>query len=162
MTFRYGVVPPAIAARQDGLGFLRDMIGGVHPAPPIARSLNFILKEADRGRCLFVGTPTADFLNPLSTIHGGWHATLLDSALGCAVHTLLEVGQGYTTIEMKVNYVRALLPETGEVSCEGKVIHAGSRIATSEARLLDSRGRLIAHGTETCMIFAAPQETAKA
>lgn len=156
MTYRYGVVPPREAARQDGLSFLRDMIAGVHPAPPIAKSLNFILKEADKGRCLFVGTPTADYLNPLSTIHGGWHATLLDSALGCAVHTVLGAGQGYTTVEMKVNYVRALLPDMGEVSCEGRVIHAGSRIATSEARLVDARGKLIAHGTETCLIFDVP------
>lgn len=155
MTIHYGVVPPAQATAQDGIDFLRDMLAGRHPAPPIARTMGFILAEVEPGRAVFEGTPTADFYNPLATIHGGWHATILDSALGCSVHTLIKAGQGYTTVEMKVNYVRALQPDAGLLRCEGKVIHAGSRIATSEARLIDAKGRLIAHGTETCMIFEA-------
>lgn len=152
---RYGVVNPAEAAGIDGIDFLKGMIAGTYPAPPIAKALGFLLTEAEPGRAVFEGVPTADFLNPLSTVHGGWSAAILDSALGCCVHTLIKRGQAYTTVEMKVNYVRALLPDGGSVRCEGKVVHAGSRIATSEARLVDAKGRLIAHATETCMIFEA-------
>ncbi|WP_439572974.1 PaaI family thioesterase [Phreatobacter sp.] len=152
---RYGVVDMAEATGQDGMDFLRGMLEQRYPAPPIAGAMGFILTEAEPGRVVFEGTPTADFLNPLGTIHGGWTATILDSALGCCVHTLIKAGQAYTTVEMKVNYVRALMPHTGLVRCEGKVIHAGGRIATSEAKLVDGKGRLIAHGTETCLIFDA-------
>lgn len=154
-SLRYGVVDAAEATGQDGIDFLRGMLEQRYPAPPIAKSMGFILTEVDPGRAVFEGTATADFFNPLGTIHGGWTATILDSALGCCVHSVIKAGQAYTTVEMKVNYVRALMPDTGRVRCEGKVIHAGSRIATSEARLVDGKGRLIAHATETCMIFEA-------
>lgn len=154
---RYGVVPPELAATEDGLTFLQGMLDGRHPAPPIAKSMGFILTEAEVGRCVFEGEPTEAFLNPLSTVHGGWHATILDSALGCAVHTTIKAGQGYTTVEMKVNYVRALLPNKGRARCEGRIIHVGGRIATSEAKLVDAQGRLIAHGVETCLIFPVTQ-----
>lgn len=160
MTIRYGVVPPDAATAMDGLEFLQRMIAGEYPAPPIAETMGFLAVEAEHGRCRFEGAPSAAFLNPLSTVHGGWHATILDSALGCAVHTLIKAGQGYTTVEMKLNYVRALAPDAGLLSCEGKVIHAGARIATSEARLVDAAGRLIAHGTETCLIFDMPAKKA--
>jgi uncharacterized protein (TIGR00369 family) len=152
---RYGVVDAAEATGQDGIDFLNGMLSGKYPAPPIARSMGFILTEVEPGRAVFEGTATADFFNPLGTIHGGWTATILDSALGCCVHTIVKKGQAYTTVEMKVNYVRALMPNAGLVRCEGKVIHAGGRIATSEARLVDGKGRLIAHATETCLIFDA-------
>ena len=155
MTMEYGVVPTHEAVSQDGIDFLRGMLERRLPAPPISRTMGFILTEAEPGRCVFEGTPTADFFNPLGTIHGGWHATILDSALGCAVRTIIKAGQGYTTVEMKVNYDRALMPDSGPLRCEGKVVHAGGRIATSEARLTDAKGRLIAHGTETCLIFEA-------
>lgn len=155
MSLRYGVVATAEATGQDGIDFLRGMLDRRYPAPPICETMGFILTEVEPGRAVFEGTPTAAFFNPLGTIHGGWTAAILDSSLGCCVHSILKTGQGYTTVEMKVNYVRALMPETGLVRCEGKVIHAGGRIATSEARLVDGKGRLIAHGTETCMIFEA-------
>lgn len=155
MTPAYGVVPPAEATSMDGIDFLRAMLEGHYPAPPIARAMGFVLTEIGEGLAIFEGNPTADFFNPLGTIHGGWAATILDSALGCCVHTLIRKGQAYTTVEMKVNYVRTLMPETGRVRCEGRVIHAGARIATSEAKLTDTKGRLIAHGTETCLIFDA-------
>lgn len=155
MTMRYGVVPTAEATSVDGIDFLQAMLDQRHPAPPIAETMGFILTEVAPGRAVFEGTPTAAFFNPLGTVHGGWTATILDSALGCCVHTLIKAGQGYTTVEMKVNYVRALMPETGLVRCEGTVIHSGKSIATSEAKLIDGKGRLIAHGTETCMIFDA-------
>jgi uncharacterized protein (TIGR00369 family) len=152
---RYGVVDAAEATSRDGIDFLRGMLSGHYPAPPVTRTMGFILTEVAPGFAVFEGAPTADFFNPLGTIHGGWTATILDSALGCCVHSVIKAGQAYTTVEMKVNYVRALMPDTGRVRCEGKVIHAGSRIATSEARLVDGKGRLIAHATETCMIFEA-------
>lgn len=158
---RYGVVDAAEATGQDGIDFLRGLLAQRYPAPPISRSMGFILTEVDPGRAVFEGTPTADFFNPLGTIHGGWTATILDSALGCCVHTVIRAGQAYTTVEMKVNYVRALMPDTGRVRCEGKLIHSGARIATSEARLVDGKGRLIAHATETCMIFEARLPTAR-
>ena len=155
MSIRYGVVPTAEATSVDGIDFLRAMLDQRHPAPPIAQSMGFILTEVEPGRAVFEGTPTAAFFNPLGTIHGGWTATILDSALGCCVHTLIKAGQGYTTVEMKVNYVRALMPDTGLVRCEGRLIHRGGSVATSEGSLVDAQGKLLAHGTETCMIFGA-------
>lgn len=155
MSIRYGVVPPEIATTQDGLPFLQDMIAGKHPAPPIAETMGFILVEVAPGFAVFEGEPTAAFLNPLSTIHGGWTATIMDSALGCCVHTLIKAGQAYTTVEFKVNLVRALFPGGGKLRCEGRVVHAGGRIATSEAKLTDAKGRLVAHGSETCLILEA-------
>lgn len=155
MTLRYGVVPPAEATSVDGIVFLRDMLARKHPAPPISETMGFTLTEVDEGLAVFEGTPTAAFLNPLSTIHGGWTATILDSALGCAVHTMVKAGQGYTTIEMKMNLVRALQPGVGPVRCEGRVVHMGRNIATSDAKLFLPDGKLAAHATETCMIFAA-------
>ncbi|QCK85880.1 PaaI family thioesterase [Phreatobacter aquaticus] len=155
MTIRYGVVETSEATGQDGIDFLRGMIDRRYPSPPIAQTMGFTLVEVAPGRAVFEGTPTAAFFNPLGTVHGGWTATILDSALGCCIHTMIKAGQGYTTVEMKVNYVRALMPETGLVRCEAVVIHSGRTIATSEAKLIDTKGRLIAHGTETCMIFDA-------
>lgn len=153
MERRYGVVSPEEAAGKTGLEVLHAIIGAELPAPPIARTLSFYLKEAEPGRATFAGTPTFESYNPLGTVHGGWTATLLDSALACAVHSTLEVGEGYTTIEFKVNCVRPITDKLGELTCEGKVIHRGRRMATSEATLRDADGKIYAHGTETCMIF---------
>jgi uncharacterized protein (TIGR00369 family) len=113
------------------------------------------LFEVDEGRVVFVGRPSARYLNPGGTVHGGWTATILDGAMAYCVHSTLKAGEGYTTVEMKINYVRPVLPTTGIVRCESKLIHRGSRTATSEGRLFDERGRLLAHGSETCMIFPA-------
>jgi len=140
-------------AKHSGLELLNMMIAGELPAPPMAKAFNFILSEAEAGRVVFRGIPLADFYNPLGTIHGGWPAAILDSSLGCCVHSMLPAGMAYTTIEFKVNLVRPLFDHTGEVFCEGNVIHMGRTIATSEATLKTSEGKLIAHGTETCAIF---------
>ena len=102
---------------------------------------------------MFQGTPKPAYLNPLGSIHGGWIATLLDSCMACAVHTTVPAGQGYTTVEFKLNCVRPVMPDTGPLRAEGKVINAGRTIATSEGRLVDASGKLYAHGTETCLIF---------
>ncbi len=154
----YGLTPMAEAARITGLEFLQGMMSGRFPAPPFARTCNIVLVHAAKGEITFEGEPSADFFNPLGTIHGGWIATILDSAMACAIHTTLRAGEVYTTSQMNLNYSRAVMPETGRVRCEGKVITRGSRIATSEGRLLDSRGRILAHGTETCFIFPLDQK----
>lgn len=148
-----GVLPLAQIREMDGLSQLEAVIAGTFPAPPIARTLGFTLRDVEPGRALFAGLPAFEYLNPLGTVHGGWAATLLDSALGCAVHTTLKAGEAYTTVEFKVSLVRPLLPDTGEVVCEGRIVHRGARIATSEASLRGADGKLYAHGSETCMIF---------
>jgi uncharacterized protein (TIGR00369 family) len=151
----HGVVSRDVLTAEPGLAFLRGLIAGRHPAPPFSRSTNVYLTEAEDGRVIFMGEPTADFFNPLGTIHGGWTSAILDSAMACAVHTTLAAGQGYTTVEMKLNFVRPILPSSGRLTCEGLVVHRGGTLATSEGKLFDAQGKLMAHGTETCMIFDA-------
>ena len=142
--------PPA---RRDGLARLQRMVAGEEPPAPIMGVLDFRLVEVDAGRAVFRGTPRAAFYNPLGTVHGGWTATLLDSALGCAVHSTLDPDEGYTTVEFKVSLTRPIRETTGECVCEGRVVHRGRRIATAEAWLRDGAGKLLAHGTETCLVF---------
>jgi uncharacterized protein (TIGR00369 family) len=150
---QFDALPLAKIKDMDGLTVLREMIAGNLPPPPISRTLGFRLAEVDDGYAMFKGMPAADYLNPLGAVHGGWAATLLDSALGCAVHTTMKPGEAYTTVEFKVNLVRPIMPDTGEVTCEGRLVHRGGRIATSEATLKSGDGKLLAHGTETCIIF---------
>ncbi len=140
-------------ASGSGLALFQRMIAGELPRPPIAKTLNFWLAEAEAGRVVFVGEPLPEHFNPLGTVHGGWAATLLDSALACAVHTMLKPGQTYTSVEMKVNFDRPIMPGIGLVRCEAKTIQVGSRIGTSEARMTDAAGKLLAHGVETCLIM---------
>lgn len=148
-----GTIPHADIEEYTGLELLRRLIEGKYPAPPISRQLSFALTEVSEGRAMFRGMPSEHYLNPLGSVHGGWAATLLDSALGCAVQTLLDKGEAYTTAEFKVNLTRPITPRTGEVVCEGKVIHKGRTLAVSEATLKDANGKLLAFGTETCSIF---------
>jgi uncharacterized protein (TIGR00369 family) len=124
-----------------GLDLLRTMLAGKLPAPPISRTLDFLLLEADDGRALFQGTPGPAFLNPMGGIHGGWYATLLDSAMGCAVHSKMPPGRGYTTAELSINIVRAIGPKVQRVRAEGKVLHAGRQLATAEGRLYGPTAR---------------------
>jgi uncharacterized protein (TIGR00369 family) len=149
----YGVVPIDEARALDGLSLFKGLLEGRFPAPPIARVLGFTIDEVELGRVVFGYTPVADHYNPLGTVHGGIAATLLDSVMGCSVHTMLKAGTAYTTVEIKVNYVRAMTDKTGPVRVEGKVINVGSRIATAEGKLYDGAGKLLAHGTTTCLIF---------
>jgi len=148
-----GVSPLEQLRAQPGLVFLKEMIDGRLPRPPICDVLNFLLLEVGPGRALFQGTPKAEHYNPLGSVHGGWPATLLDSCMGCAVHSTLAAGQGYTTVEFKLNLVRPIFADTGPLRAEGKVVNGGRTIATSEGRLVDASGKLYAHGTETCLIF---------
>lgn len=150
-----GTIPHADIAAFTGLELLLRVVEGRYPAPPIAGRLNYGLVEVAAGRAVFRGLPGAAHLNPLGTVHGGWAATILDSALGCAVHATLARGEAYSTIEFKVNLMRPITPSTGEVVCEGRVIHKGRTTAVSEATLKDAQGRLLAFGTETCAIFPA-------
>jgi uncharacterized protein (TIGR00369 family) len=148
-----GVSRPEQVAGRTGLEMMQMMLRGELPYPPIARTLNFQLMEADAGRAVFQGTPGADHLNPMGTIHGGWYATLLDSALGCAVHTMMPAGRGYTTAELGVNLVKAIGGNVQRVRAEGKVVHCGRQLATAEARLFGPDGTLYAHATTTCLVF---------
>lgn len=148
-----GIIPPEDLARFGGLDLLRNIIAGKYPAPPMAGLLNFMLVEVEEGRAVFRGLPGERHLNPLGSVHGGWAATVMDSALGCAVQTTLKVGEAYSTAEFKVNLTRPIMPGIGEVVCEGRIVHRGRTLAVSEATLKDANGRLLAFGTETCAIF---------
>ena len=148
-----GVVAPDQMGVLSGLEMMQAMLRGELPYPPIARTLHFQLLEVDAGRALFQGTPGREHFNPMGGIHGGWYATLLDSALGCAVHTMMPKGRGYTTAELGVNLVRAIGAKAPRVRAEGKVIHCGRQLATAEARLYGPDGTLYAHATTTCLVF---------
>jgi uncharacterized protein (TIGR00369 family) len=148
-----GVSKPEQIAARSGLELMQAMLCGELPYPPIARTLDFQLMEVSEGRAVFQGKPGADHLNPMGTIHGGWYATLLDSALGCAVHTMMPAGRGYTTAELGVNLVKAIGPKVQRVRAEGRVLHCGRQLATAEAKLLGPDGTLYAHATTTCLVF---------
>ena len=137
----------------SGLEQIQKMLAGELPYSPIADTLGFMLVEAEKGRVVFQGRPSHQHYNLMGVVHGGYHATLLDSCVASAIHSMLEAGQGSTTLELKVNYIRALTERTGPVRAEGKVIHVGRQSATAEGRLLDAEGRLYAHATTTCHIF---------
>ena len=137
----------------SGIDYLRKLIAGELPPPPIAVLMNFGLAEIDEGRAVFTVEPAEYHYNPIGVVHGGLAATLLDSAMGCAVHSTLPAGAGYTTLEIKVNFIRAMTAHTGAVRCEAAVIHAGGRTATAEGKVIDARGQIYAHGTTTCLIM---------
>ncbi|MCW2406837.1 uncharacterized protein (TIGR00369 family) [Sphingobium sp. B1D7B] len=137
---------------RDGLAQLLAMRDGEGGAP-IADTLGFRLVEVDRGYVVFEGNPGRQVYNPIGTVHGGYAATLLDSACGCAVHSRLEAGQGYTTLELKISYHRAMTDATGTVRAEGRTLSFGRRAAFAEAKLLDSEGRLYASATSTLLVF---------
>lgn len=152
-TRQFGVVPRDTLLSYDGLGFLQAMIAGELPQPPITETLGFRLAEAEHGRAVFVGEPQMRHYNPIGSVHAGFAATLLDSALACAVHSTLQRGESYTTLEFKINLVRALTAQTGQVRAEGRILHRGRTLGTSEASLKDAAGKLYAHATTTCIIF---------
>ena len=144
---------------KTGLEFMQAMLRGELPYAPIAHTLDFALMEVGPGHAVFQGIPGLAHLNPMGSVHGGWFATLLDSALGCAVHTRMKPGQGYTTAELSVNLVRALTPKVARVRAEGKVIHCGRQLATAEGRLVGPDGTLYAHATTTCLVFEFPPQS---
>lgn len=158
------ITTPGIARREQiegrsGLAVMQAMLAGELPPPPIALTLDFLLVRAAFGEAVFQGKPGFAHYNPLGTVHGGWFATLLDSALGCAVHTALPAGRGYTTLEIKVNIVRALTIKVPLVRAIGKVVHAGRQVATAEASLVGHDGKLYAHASTTCLVFELPNSS---
>jgi uncharacterized protein (TIGR00369 family) len=148
-----GVATADQVAGRSGLELMQAMLRGELPSAPIARTLDFQLIEVGDGRAVFQGTPGPAHLNPMGTVHGGWYATLLDSALGCAVHTKMPPGRAYTTAELGVNLVKAIGPKVQRVRAEGRVLHSGRQLATAEARLVGPDGTLYAHATTTCLVF---------
>ena len=138
--------------QMTGVERLRAIIAGRREAP-YGALVGFRPVEAEEGRVVFEGTPGEAHYNPQGIVHGGYAASILDSCMGCAVETMLDAGVDYTTVELKVNYLRAMTAETGTVRAVGTSVHAGRRLATAEGRLLDSDGRLLAHGSTTCMIL---------
>jgi len=148
--------PRALAKAADGLSgmeYLQKIVSGELPPPPIGILMNFRISELSEGHAVFTVEPAEYHYNPIGAVHGGVAATLLDSAMGCAVHSTLPAGVSYTTLEIKVNYIRPMTAETGCVRCEADIIHVGRRTATAEARIVDEKGKLYAHGTTTCIIF---------
>ena len=152
-TLAWGVPRREQIAGMSGLDLFRAMVAGRLPAPPICKTLDFIMVEADFGRIVFQGRPGLEHYNPTGTVHGGWFATLLDSAVGCAVGSALPVGKAYTTAELKINIVRPLTTKVPLVRAEGKIIYIGGRMATAEGRLTGPDGKLYAHASTTCFIF---------
>nr|WP_315490158.1 PaaI family thioesterase [uncultured Rhodoferax sp.] len=149
-----GVARPDQVAGLTGLQMMEAMLRGDIPYASIAKTLDFTIMEVASGHAVFQGTPGPTHLNPMGGIHGGWYATLLDSALGCAIHTMMPVGRGYTTAELGVNLVKAINPaKTPRVRAIGKVLHCGRQLATAEARIEGPDGTLYAHATTTCLVF---------
>ncbi|MFV3076708.1 PaaI family thioesterase [Niveispirillum fermenti] len=158
-TYDWDVTPidPALLATLPGIDIIRRIARGELPPPSMAATLGMDLAEEEigEGAVVFRGRPGDHVLNPLGTVHGGFAATLLDSAMGCAVHTLLPAAVGYGTVELKVNFLRPLLRDAGLVRVEGRVINAGRTLYLAEGRLIgEDDGRLYAHGTATCMVHA--------
>jgi uncharacterized protein (TIGR00369 family) len=150
---RYGVAGPEVSGRYDGIGFLKAMVDGTVPQAPMCETLGFHLIDVEPGRAIFEGTPGFHHYNPFGAVHGGFAATMLDSALGCVVASTLAKGEAFTTLELKVNLVRALTRDTGPVRAEARILHRGRTIATGDADLKDAAGKLYAHASTTCMIF---------
>lgn len=149
-------IVPASAGALSGLELLKEIFEGRLPPPPISSTLGFRGVEVAEGRAVFVGEVGEYLYNPIGTVHGGYAMTLLDSAMGCAVHSTLGVGETYTTLEVKVNFVRPITLETGRVRCEGFIVHRGGKVATAEGKLYaEKTGKLLAHGTTTCLVTSA-------
>jgi uncharacterized protein (TIGR00369 family) len=157
---RQQLQPPGVARPEDvrglsGMQVFQAIFEGRLPSPPIGVTVHFVPVHIEPGLAVFQGRPDRSCYNPLGTVHGGWFATLLDSAVGCAVHASLPAGKGYTTLELKVNLVRALTDRVPLVRAEGRVVHAGRQVATAEGRLLGHDGTLYAHASTTCLVFDA-------
>jgi uncharacterized protein (TIGR00369 family) len=157
---RPGVPDPALLIGKSGLELLQGMLRGELPFPPIAETLDFSLISVEAGKTVFQGTPQFKHYNPLGSVHGGWYATLLDSALGCAVQSTLAAGHSYTTVELGMNIVRAASRATGPLRASASVIHSGRQLATAEGRIVGPEGKVYAHATTTCLVFAVAPDRA--
>ena len=143
----------AAALDVDGLTFLRALAAGEVPAAPIATTLGMTLEEVEEGRVVFGLVPAEFHFNPIGSVHGGVYATVLDSACGCAVHSTLPAGVGYTSVDLNVKFLRGMTIDTGRVTCEGRVVHRGRRMVLAEATLKDGQDRLLATATSSCLVF---------
>ena len=152
-TKSYGTISPEQQRAMNGLAFVKGLASGLLPLNTMAQTLGYDVVEAESGRVAITVTPTGAHLNPWGTVHGGLTAILLDSCMGLAIHSMLDEGIGSTTLEFKISLVRAVTLDTGAIRAEGKVLTCGRRVGTAEGRVTDSNGRLIAHGTTTCLIF---------
>jgi uncharacterized protein (TIGR00369 family) len=157
----YGVTPPEVMASMAGLDFVRAIFEGKLPAPPVMQTIEPFDSTAEPGVVVIHSTPGFRHYNPIGLVHGGYAATLLDSAMGLAVHTMLPAGTGYTTLEFKISFIKGMTRDTGPVRTEGRILNVGRRAATAEARITDARGRLLAHATTTCLVFDIPKESSK-
>jgi uncharacterized protein (TIGR00369 family) len=155
----YGVTPTEVMASMAGVDFVRAIFEGRLPAPPIMQTVEPFDSTAEPGIVVFHSIPGFRHYNPIGSVHGGYAATLLDSAMGLAVHTALPAGTGYTTLEFKISFIRGMTKDTGMVRTEGRTMNVGRRAATAEARITDSKGRLLAHATTTCLVFEIPKGT---
>jgi uncharacterized protein (TIGR00369 family) len=160
-TVEYGVTPTEVMASMAGIDFLRAMFEGKFPAPPIMQNIEPFDYSAEPGVVAFSSVPGFRHYNPIGSVHGGYAATLLDSAMGLAVHSMLPKGAGYTTLEFKISFIRGMTKDTGVVRSEGRTLNVGRRAATAEARITDVQGRLLAHATTTCLVFEIPGPSAK-
>ncbi|MEL6478709.1 MAG: PaaI family thioesterase [Pseudomonadota bacterium] len=147
------LLSPEQLGHLSGLEFLRGIVEGRYPAPPIAETLNFRMIEAVEGRVVFEGLPQFAHYNPIGSVHGGWFGTLMDSCMACAVQSTLPAGSGYTTLEFKINILRPAFTSTGPLRAIGESIHTGRRTATSQGRLEDAGGKIYATGTTTCLVM---------
>lgn len=152
----YGVTPLEVMAAMPGIDFVRAIIEGKLPAPPIMQSIEPFDSTAEPGVVVMHSIPGFRHYNPIGSVHGGYAATLLDSVMGLAIHSALPPGTGYTTLEFKVSFIKGMTKETGPVRSEGRTLNVGRRAATAEARITDAKGRLLAHATTTCLVFEFP------
>jgi uncharacterized protein (TIGR00369 family) len=157
----YGVTPTEMMASMAGINFIRAIFEGRLPAPPIMQNIEPFDYSAEPGVVTFYSVPGFRHYNPIGSVHGGYAATLLDSAMGLAVHSMLPAGTGYTTLEFKISFIRGMTKDTGVVRSEGRTLNVGRRAATAEARITDAKGRLLAHATTTCLVFEIPADGPK-
>jgi len=153
----FGVTPTTVMASMSGLDFVRAIFEGKLPAPPITQGIDPFDQTAEQGVVSFHTIPGFRHYNPIGSVHGGYAAILLDSVMGLAVHTTLPAGTGYTTLEFKISFIKGMTEHTGPVRSEGRTLSVGRRAATAEARITDSKGRLLAHATTTCLVFEIPK-----
>ena len=158
-TIEYGVTPTEVMASMPGIDFVRAIFDGKLPAPPIMQNIEPFDSTAEPGVVVMHSIPGLRHYNPIGSVHGGYAATLLDSAMGLAIHSMLPVGTGYTTLEFKVSFIKGMTKDSGRVRTEGRTLNVGRRAATAEASMTDSKGRLLAHATTTCLVFEIPEGT---
>ena len=154
---KYGVTPTSVMASMSGLEFVRAMFAGRLPDAPIMQNVEPFDATAEPGVVVFHSVPGFRHYNPIGSVHGGYTAILLDSAMGLAVQTMLPAGTGYTTLEFKISFIRGMTEDTGPVRSEGRTLNVGRRAATAEARITDANGCLLAHATTTCLVFEIPK-----